>query len=98
MVDCVWMRDGAGDVRKRINQDIPQAGSHHAMSGKTLSMHGCYRSQKHLGVEFGEGVALIASAVLLFLQEKPQGQHILRMSIVSLRQRVKKLGLGFCEN
>jgi len=38
MVDCVWMRDGEGDVWKRINQDIPQAGSDHAMSGKTLSM------------------------------------------------------------
>ena len=34
MADCVWMRDGEGDVRKGINQDIPQAGSHHAMSWK----------------------------------------------------------------
>ena len=72
-------------MRKIINRDIPQAGSHHAMSGKTLSME-CYRSQKHLGVGFGEGVALIASAVLLFLQEKHQGKQILMTSIVSLRQ------------
>src|SRR6218665_3523452 len=96
MVNCVWMRDGEGDVRKRINQDITQAGSHHAMSEKTLSME-CQRSQKHLGVGFGEGVALIASAVLLFLQEEHRGKQILMTSIVSLRQRVKKLGLVFCK-
>src|SRR6218665_1235771 len=97
MVDCVWMRDGEGDVRKRINHDIPQAGRHHTMSGKTLSME-CYRSQKHLGVGFGKGVALIASGVLLFLQEKHWGKLILMTSIVSLRERVKKLGLVFCKN
>src|SRR6218665_1184328 len=97
MVDCVWMRDGEGDVRTRINQDIPQARSHHAMSGKTLSME-CQRSQKHLEVGFGEGVALFASAVLLFLQEKHRGKQILMTSIVSLRQSVKKLDLVFCKN
>src|SRR6218665_2888377 len=81
MVDCVWMRDWEGDVRKRINQDIPQVSSHHAMSWKTLSME-CQRGQKHLGVGFEEGVAVIASAVLLFLQEQHWGKQILMTSIV----------------
>ena len=43
-------------------------------------------SQKHLGVGFGEEVALITSAVLPFLQENHRGKLISMTSIVSLRQ------------
>src|SRR6218665_1522090 len=96
MVNCVWMRDGKGDLRKRINEGIPEAGNHHAMSGKTLSMESL-RSQKLWGVDLGRGCIDCVSSLALVARETPGKINFddVNSEFATVSQ---KLGLAFIKN